>query len=242
MNTNQSILKVGGIEAIVLYKPVKNLHLNVLPPVGKVRVTAPQNMKDDAIYAFLASRISWIERQQAKFKSQERQTRREYMTGENYYLWGKRYRLEVIYKDIPPSVSLKGKKKIILSVRPRSSREKREQVMRDWYRKELRSIARGLIDRWQKKIGVKVNDWRIRRMKTRWGSCNQKAGRIWLNLELAKKPEHCLTYIIVHELIHILEKKHNDRFKALMDKFLPQWRQYKDELNNTVLSYEEWKY
>ena len=223
-------------------KPIKNLHLSVLPPGGKVRVSAPLTMKDDAIRTLLATRLGWIKRQQEKFRTQERQTPRDYVSGESHYYWGKRYRMEVIYDDNPPKVILKGKDKIILSVRPDSNRTKREQVMMDWYRKELRVIANSLIERWQKVIGVHLREWGIKRMKTRWGTCNQKAGRIWLNLELAKKPEHCLDFIIVHEMTHLLERSHNDRFKAHLDRFMPRWRQYKEELKRSVLSYEKWDY
>lgn len=242
MSTNSCMLQVGNIEALVIHKPIKNLHLSVLPPLGKVRVSAPIAMKDDAIRILLATRLLWIKRQQEKFKTQERQTPREYVSGESHYYWGKRYRLEVIYNDKPSGVTLKGKDKIILSVRPNSDRAKREQVMMDWYRKELRGIANGLIEHWQKTINVRVKEWGIKRMKTRWGTCNQKAGRIWLNLELAKKPEHCLDFIIAHEMTHLLERGHNNRFKAHMDKFIPRWRQYKEELNQSILSYELWDY
>jgi len=213
-----------------------------LPPLGKVRVTAPLAMKDDAIHTLLATRLAWIRKQQIKFESQERQTKREYVSGEGHYFWGKRYRLEVVYENKPSCVSLKGKDKIILSVRPNSSLTKHEQVMMDWYRKELRTVANKLLKHWQKIIGVQVSALGIKRMKTRWGTCNQKASRIWLNLELAKKPEHCLDFIIVHEMTHLLERTHNDRFRAYMDKFIPQWRQYKEELNRTILSHEKWSY
>ena len=236
------MLQVGNIDALVVRKPIKNLHLSVLPPLGKVRITAPLAMKDDAIRTLLATRLVWIRKQQAKFEGQERQTRREYVSGESHYLWGKRCRLEVVYENKPSGVSLRGKDNVILSVRPNSNRAKREQVMMDWYRKELRSVASGLLERWQKTIGTQVNACGIKRMKTRWGTCNQKAGRIWLNLELAKKSEHCLDFIIAHEMTHLLERNHNDRFKAHLDAFIPQWRQYKEELNHSVLNYENWLY
>ena len=236
------MLQVGSIEALVVRKPIKNLHLAILPPVGKVRVSAPLAMKDDAIRTLLATRIGWIKKQQEKFRTQERQTPREYVSGESHYYWGKRYRLEVAYDEKSPSVNLRGKEKIVLSVRPNSDRNKREQIMMDWYRRELRSVANGLIEQWQKTISVPLNEWGIKRMKTRWGTCNQKAGRIWLNLELAKKPEHCLEFIIVHEMTHLLERSHNDRFKAHLDRFMPRWRQHKEELNQSVLSYERWDY
>lgn len=236
------MLEVGSIKALVVRKPIKNLHLSVLPPLGKVRVTAPLAMKDDAIRTLLATRLIWIKKQQKKFEGQERQTKREYVSGESHYLWGKPYRLEVVYENKPSSMRIKGKDKLILSVRPKSNRAKRERVMMDWYRKELRNVARVLIERWQEVVGVQLDAWEIKRMKTRWGTCNQKTGRIWLNLELAKKPENCLDFIIVHEMTHLLEKKHNDRFKVYMDKFLPRWRQYKEELNRTILSHESWNY
>jgi len=242
MNTNSCMLEVGSIKALVVRKPIKNLHLSVLPPLGKVRVTAPLAMKDDAIRTLLATRLVWIKKQQKKFEGQERQTKREYVSGESHYLWGKPYRLEVVYENKPSSMRIKGKDKLILSVRPKSNRAKRERVMMDWYRKELRNVARVLIERWQEVVGVQLDAWGIKRMKTRWGTCNQKAGRIWLNLELAKKPENCLDFIIVHEMTHFFEKKHNDRFKVYMDKFLPRWRQYKEELNRTILSHERWSY
>lgn len=236
------MLQVGSIEALVVRKPIKNLHLSVLPPLGKVRVSAPLAMKDDAIRTLLAIRLAWIRKQQAKFEGQERQTRREYISGEDHYLWGKRCRLEVVYEDKPSSVSLKGKDKIILSVRPNSNHAKREQVMLEWYRKQLRAVIHELLERWQKTVGVQVSACGIKRMKTRWGTCNQKTGRIWLNLELAKKPEHCLDFIIAHEMTHLLERSHNDRFKVHMNTFMPRWRQYKEELNRAVLSHEKWGY
>jgi len=242
MNTNSCMLEVGSIKALVVRKPIKNLHLSVLPPLGKVRVTAPLAMKDDAIRTLLATRLIWIKKQQKKFEGQERQTKREYVSGESHYLWGKPYRLEVVYENKPSSMRIKGKDKLILSVRPKSNRAKRERAMMDWYRKELRNVAGVLIERWQEAVGVQLDAWGIKRMKTRWGTCNQKAGRIWLNLELAKKPENCLDFIIVHEMTHLLEKKHNDRFKLYMDKFLPRWRQYKEELNRAILSHESWSY
>lgn len=236
------MLQVANIEALIVRKPIKNLHLAVLPPAGKVRVSAPLTMKDDAIRILLATRLGWIKKQQEKFRIQERQTPRDYVSGESHYCWGKRYRMEVIYDDKPPVVSLKGNDKIILSVRPNSNRTKREQVMMDWYRKELRVIANGLIERWQKTTGVSLNNWGIKRMKTRWGTCNPNAGRIWLNLELAKKPEHCLDFIVVHEMTHLLERSHNGRFKAHLDRFMPRWRKFKEELNQSVLSHENWNY
>lgn len=241
MNTNLCTLEVGDIRASVIRKPIKNLHLSVLPPHGKVRVSAPLRMNDDSIRTLLATRLTWIKKQQRKFEGQERQTKREYVSGESHYLWGKRYRLEVVYNQKPLGVNLKNKDKIVLSVPSDSERNKRERIMLGWYRSELRVALDGRIGCWQKTMGVSLNEWGIKRMKTRWGTCNQKTRRIWLNLELVKKAGHYLDFIIVHEMTHLLEKKHNDRFKVYMDKFLPRWRQLKQELSQSILSYEHWR-
>jgi predicted metal-dependent hydrolase len=241
MSTN-SYLQLGTVEALVVRKPIKNLHLSVLPPNGWVRISAPERMKDDAIRTLIALRLPWIKKQQAKFAGQERQTKRDYVSGESHYFFGKRYRLELVYKDDVPAVSLKGKNKIVLQVRPKSSVAKRHEVMLDWYRQELHKAVDDLIAKWQKKLGVRANFWAIKRMKTRWGTCNHKRGRILINLELAKKPLACTEYVVVHELLHLVEKKHNDKFVALMTKHLPKWKSIKEELNRFILSYEEWKY
>ena len=241
MSTN-SYLQLGSVEALVVRKPIKNLQLSVLPPNGWVRVTAPSNMKDDAIRNLLALRLPWIKKQQAKFTGQERQTKRDYSSGESHYFFGKRYRLEVVYKDEAPAVKLKGKNKIILQVRPKSPAIKRREVMMDWYRKELYTIVDDLIIKWQKKMGVEVKFWGIKQMKTRWGTCNHKRARVLINLELAKKPIACVEYVVVHELLHLIEKKHSDKFVALMAKYIPKWKGIKEELNSFILSYEEWRY
>ena len=191
MSTN-SYLQLGSVEALVIRKPIKNLHLSVLPPNGWVRITAPQGMKDDAVRTLIALRLPWIKKQQIKFTGQERQTKRDYVTGESHYFFGKRYRLEVVYVDVVPAVKLKGKSKIILQVRPKNSIDKRREVMMDWYRKELHIVINDLIEKWQKKMGVQVNFWSIKQMKTRWGTCNGKRARILINLELAKKPIACI--------------------------------------------------
>jgi predicted metal-dependent hydrolase len=233
-------LQLGSVEALIVRKLVKNLHLSVLPPYGRVRVTAPEGMHDNAIRTMLATKLPWIKKQQEKFKSQDRQTKREYVSGESHYFFGKRYRLEVVYKEAVPVVSLKGKTKIVLQVRPNSSVEKRSDVMMEWYRSELHPLADKLMVEWQKKIKVQVESWGIMRMKTRWGTCNHKKARILLNLELAKKPLTCLEYVIVHELLHVIEKKHNENFVNMLTKYIPKWRSVKEELNRLMLSHEEW--
>jgi len=241
MSTN-SYLQLGSVEVLVIRKPIKNLHLSVLPPTGRVRITSPENMKDDAIRTLVATRLPWIKKQQAKFTGQERQTKRDYSSGESHYFFGKRYRLEVVYKDETSTVFLKGKTKIILQVRLKSPTIKRREVMMDWYRKELHTIAGDLIAKWQKKMGVDVKFWGIKQMKTRWGTCNHKKARVLINLELAKKPIACVEYVVVHELLHLIEKKHSDKFVALMAKYIPKWRSIKEELNRFILSHAEWAY
>jgi len=241
MSTN-SYLQLGSIEVLIVRKPIKNLHLSVLPPAGRVRVTSPEDMKDDAIRTLIATRLPWIKRQQGKFAGQERQTKRDYVSGESHYFFGKRYRLELVYKDDVPAVFLKGKNKIILQVRPKSPIAKRHEVMTEWYRKQFHPVVESLITKWEKKIGVRTTHWGIKQMKTRWGTCNHKRGRILINLELAKKPMHCVEYVVVHELLHLIEKKHSEKFVALMTKHVPKWRSIKDELNSFVLSHEEWKH
>ena len=242
MNTNSCLLQIGAMEVLVIRKPIKNLHLAVLPPYGKIRVASPLQMKDDAIRTLVATRIPWIRRQQNKFAGQERQTPRRYISGESHYFFGNRYRLEVQHVDEPPRITVKGNTKIILQVRPNSTQEKREEVMMEWDRRELHAVAEALLDKWQQKIGASVRMWGIKRMKTRWGTCNQNAGRIWLNLELAKKPLSCVEYVSVHELLHLIEKKHNDRFVTLMTKHLPKWRSSKEQLNALILAPETWSY
>lgn len=239
--SSNSYLQLGSIEVLIVRKPINNLHLSVLPPSGRVRVTAPENMKDDAIRTLIAARLPWIKKQQSKFTGQERQAKRDYVSGESHYFFGKRYRLELVYKDDTPSVSIKGKSKIILQVRPKSSVAKRREVMTEWYREQLHPVATDLIGKWQCKIGVETNYWSIKQMRTRWGTCNHKRARVLLNLELAKKPIACVEYVVVHELLHLIEKKHSEKFAILMTKYVPKWRSLKEELNSFVLSHEEWK-
>jgi predicted metal-dependent hydrolase len=240
MNTDSGRLQIGSMEVMVVRKPIKNLHLSILPPDGKIRVSSPLGLKDDVIRTLIATRIPWIRKQKAKFEAQERQTKREYVSGESHYFLGKRYRLEVVYENTSARVSLKNKNMIILQVPPGSSLVRREQALLDWYRNELRHISNELLETWQKRIEVSVESWGIKRMKTRWGTCNQKARRIWLNLELAKKPLASIEYVVVHELVHLIEKKHNDRFVNLMTSHLPKWRSSKEELNRLMLAHETW--
>jgi len=228
------------MEVLVVRKSIRNLHLAVLPPDGRVRVSSPLHLKDDAIRTLIATRIPWIRTQKARFEGQARQTPREYISGESHFLLGKQYRLEVLQGDQIPHVSLRGKNELVLQARQNSTMERREAILMDWYRRELKAVSASLLESWQEKIGVQVGSWGIKRMKTRWGTCNRNAGRIWLNLELVKKPFACIEYVIVHELLHLIEKKHNEHFVALMTKHLPKWLSSKEELNRLMLAHEKW--
>ena len=235
-------IDVRGIPVEIIRKDIKHFYIGVHPPKGRVRVSAPLHFDDDAIRLAVVSRLAWIRGQQAAFERQDRQSQREFVTGESHYLAGRRYRLDVIARDCPPRVWLLNNTKIGVSVRPGSDRATREAVLYRWYRQYLYAELPPLLEKWELKIGVSVNEVRIKKMKTLWGSCNIEAKRIWLNLELAKKPSSCLEYILVHEMVHLLERDHNDRFHELMNSFLPQWRTYRNELNRAPLAHEDWRY
>jgi predicted metal-dependent hydrolase len=233
---------VNDIVIDVIRKDIKNLHLAVYPPTGRVRIATPTKVDDEAVRLFAISKLSWIKRNQAKYVNQERQSERKYVSGESHYYHGQRYLLNVILQSGYPKVVIRNKKYIDLYIKENYSIEQRENVMTNWYRKNLKEQIPILIKKWQNIVGVEVSNWEVKKMKTKWGSCNREAKRIWLNLELAKKPERCLEYIIVHEMVHFLERNHTDHFVAYMDKFMPIWRNYKQELNQLILKHEEWEY
>lgn len=235
-------ITVGDTSIEVVRKEIKNIHLGVYPPHGRVRIAAPLSFDDESVRLFAVSKMAWVKRQQAKFQNQERQTEREYVSGESHYVEGRRYLMNVIYGKSAPRVVLRSKTYIDLCVREGSTRAQRERVMKEWYRRQLKERIPGLIEKWRQVTGVEVNAWGVKQMKTKWGTCNAKAGRIWLNLELAKKPGHSLGYIIVHEMVHLLERRHNERFADYMDKFMPQWREYRKELNSIILGHADWSY
>lgn len=242
MHPQRDVIHIGDIEIQVVRKDIKHLHLAVYPPAGRVRVSAPARLDDEAVRLAVVPRLGWIRRQRAKFAEQERQSRREFVTGESHYVQGRRYRLDVVEGRGRAGVRVANASTLALQVRPGADQAKRERTLQAWYRQLLREQIPPLIAKWEPVMGVDVAEWRIKRMKTRWGSCNTAARRIWLNLELAKKPASCLEYIVVHEMVHLLERRHNDRFRAYMDKFLPQWRLQRDELNRAPLAHEEWEY
>jgi predicted metal-dependent hydrolase len=235
-------ITINDIVIDVVRKNIKNVHLAVYPPTGRVRIAAPLTMNEDAIRLFAISKLAWIKRNQRKFEEQERIPPREYKQRESHYFQGKRYLLNIVETDQSPKVVLKNKKFIELHIKPNTSTAKRHEILTEWYRSELKKSIPPLIEKWEKILNVKVNEWYVKQMKTKWGSCNIEKKRIWLNLELAKKPEHCLEYIIVHEMVHLLERHHNDRFLYFMDTYLPNWRQLKDELNKLPVSHADWSY
>lgn len=235
-------MTINGIPVDVIQKNIKNLHLAVYPPDGRIRVAAPQKTGNEAIRLFVISRISWIKKKQRQFRVQERQSEREYISGENHYFKGKRYLLRVKYHSAPAKVETSNNKYIDLYVRENSSKDYKQKAVFNWYREELRKQLPKLVEKWEKETNIKVKDWRIRRMKTKWGTCNRSKKRIRLNLELIKKPAHCLEYILVHEMVHILEKHHTDTFRGYMTKFMPKWKFYREELNNFILNHEKWEY
>lgn len=235
-------ITVSGITVDIVRKNIKNLHLAVYPPSGRVRVAAPLRVDDEAVRLFTISKLGWIRRQQAKFVAQERQTARELVSGESHYYQGRRYRLKVIYHDGPGKIVLRNKATMELHACTGSDTTQRNRILQAWYRKQLKELVPAIIEKWEPIIGVEVAEWAIKQMKTKWGTCNIEARRIWLNLELAKKSVHCLEYIVVHEMVHLLERHHNERFVGYMDQFLPQWRFLREELNRDPLGHEEWGY
>lgn len=240
MNTESRSIRVSGLDVEIVRKPIKNLHLGVYPPLGRVRVAAPLAVDDEAVRLAVVGKLGWIKRQRAKFQAQPRQSERRMVSGESHYFLGRRYRLRVHETAEPMRIALRGKASMDLFVRPGTPVERREQVLHDFYRAELKRLVPELLEKWQPKLGVEVRAWGIKRMKTKWGTCNIDARRIWLNLELAKKPVQCLEYILVHELAHLHERHHNERFTALLDENLPHWRLLREELNQSMLAEEQW--
>jgi hypothetical protein len=233
---------INDIEIEVIKKNIKNVHLSVHPPAGRVRLAAPENMDEEAIRLFAISKLSWIKKQRKEFDTQERQSVREFLSGESHYFMGTRYLLNVIESSEKQRVELRNKKYMDLYVRQGHTKEKRERIVSQWYREELKRLIPEYIEKWEDTIGVTVNEWGVKLMKTKWGTCNEQDKRIWINLELAKKNPRCLEYIIVHEMVHLLERHHNDRFKAYMDEFLPNWKSIRDELNEMIYESSQWTY
>ena len=240
MSTDARRLEIRGIPVEIVKKAIKHLHLGVYPPDGRVRVAAPLRLDDVAVRLAVTSRLAWIRRKRAEFQQQERQSRREFVTGESHYFEGRRYRLDVVAAHRGVGVRLRNNAWMEMRAPASSAPPAREALLYQWYRARLRERIPGLIEKWEPRIGVTVAEWRIRRMKTRWGSCNRRVRRIWLNSELAKKPVRCLEYVVVHEMVHLLERGHNERFRSLLDAALPDWQSRAAELNGASLPDEDW--
>ena len=233
-------LQLGSMTVEVVLKDIKHIHLSVYPPEGKVRVAAPLHMTLDTIRVYAVSKLDWIKRQQEKFRRQQRQTPQEFINRESHYFLGRRYLLKVMEIDASPRVLLKHKT-MTLQVRPGADLAKRREVLDEWYRARLEEILPPMIKAWEQRLEVEVAEFGIKKMKTKWGSCQRDAKRIWLNLDLAKKPPECLEYVVAHEIAHLLERRHSLRFVALLDAWLPKWRLVKEELNRLPVAYEIWK-
>jgi predicted metal-dependent hydrolase len=216
-------LVIAGIPIEVCKKNIKNMHLYVKPPNGKVTVSAPLSMSDEVIERFVRAKTSWIKKQIAKFDKQPRQSEREYVSGETLYVWGKQYYLQTEYGN-KNSLVLYGDK-AVLTVRKESTPAQRENFVREWYRDLLKKEIATQLPKWEAKTGLKTSGWQTKYMTTRWGTCNIKKGKVWLNLQLAKKTPECLEYVILHELVHLVEKSHNKQFVSLMDTYMPMWRE-----------------
>lgn len=234
-------LELGDLEIDVVLKDIQNVHLSVHPPAGRVRIAAPRRTDMETVRLFAISKLGWIRQQQRKLLEQERETPRDYVERESHYVWGKRYLLTVAEANARPSVDLKHRT-MQLQVRPGSDEAKRQEVVENWFREQVRGATTVLIAKWEPKIDVIVAGFYVRRMKTRWGSCNSRARTIRLNTDLAKKPRECLEYIVVHEMIHILEPTHNERFMAMMNHFMPDWKQRRQTLNRLPVRHEDWEY
>jgi predicted metal-dependent hydrolase len=233
-------IHIGDLSIQVTKKDIKNVHLSVHPPDGRVTLVAPTATRLDAARAYAISRLSWIRQQQRKLKNQARETPRQFIERESHYLWGRRYLMTVLHRDAKPCVTL-DHKRITLTVRPGSDARRRTEVIHEWHKSILHEVVPTLIKKWEPKLEVKVADYFLQRMKTKWGSCNHKAGHIRLNTELVKKPKDLLEYVIVHEMVHLLEPTHSDRFMAILGEHYPTWREARAELNELPLTAEVWK-
>ena len=234
-------IDVGGISVDVVFKDIKNVHLSVYPPTGRVRISAPARMRLDTVRVFAIAKLDWIKEHQRKLRKQERETPREYLDRESHYLWGKRYLLKISESDEAPLVEVKGKH-LLLRVRPRADEHKKRELVEEWYRDQVKEAVPAMIAKWERRMDVKVAHLFVQRMKTKWGSCNPRSHSIRLNTDLAKKPLECVEYVVVHEMAHLIVRHHDDRFRGVMDECLPNWRQLQRMLNNAPLSHSDWAY
>ncbi len=240
MSTASAYMTIRGIDIDVIYKDIKNLHIGVYPPMGRVRVAAPERLDDDQVRLAVIQRLPWIKKQREQMRAAERQSERDMITGESHYVWGIRLRLKVVERPGRAHLEVDGQR-LLLYVPEGATTERRRDLLDQWYREQLRAAIPILISKWEPTLEVSVPRWSIRRMKTKWGSCNRATGHIWFNVELAKKHPDSLEYIVVHEMAHHLERNHGERFTKLMDGFLPSWRSRRDQLNQAPLAEETWQ-
>lgn len=239
MSTASAYMTIRGIDIDVVYKDIKNLHIGVYPPMGRVRVAAPGRLGDDQVRLAVIQRLPWIKKQREQLRAAERQSRREMVTGESHYVWGIRHRLKIIERPGRAHLEVDGGR-LLLYVPEGTTAKRRRELLDRWHREQLRAATPYLIAKWEPILEVSVPRWTIRRMKTKWGSCNRESGHVWLNAELAKKHPDCLEYIVVHEMTHLLERNHGESFVRLMDNYLPDWRSRRDQLNDAPLAHENW--
>lgn len=233
-------IQIGEISILVTKKDIKNVHLSVHPPDGRVTLAAPKATRLDVARAYAISKLRWIRDQQEKLKSQARESPRQFVERESHSLWGRRHLMTIIHRETKPCVSL-DHKRITLTVRPGSDKKKREEVIHEWHKSLLHGVIPPLIAKWEKKLKVNVGRYFLQRMKTKWGGCNPTAGNIRLNTELVKKPKDLLEYVIVHEMVHLIEPTHNERFVAILQDHYPTWREARAELNELPLTAEVWR-
>ena len=234
-------IKIANIIIDVIRKDIKNMHLAVYPPRGRIRLSVPLKADPEMLRLFAISKLGWIKKHIKNFNEQPRESKRTFQNGESHYFLGKRFLLNIQVTAGYSKVTKSGNK-LILHIKENSTHEERSNVVKEWYRKELKKLVPQLIEKWESVMGVKSNSWGIKIMRTKWGTCNIEEKRIWLNLELSKKPINCIEYIVVHELVHLLERNHNEKFAKHMDQFMPKWRQYRDELNSLPVAHNDWGY
>lgn len=239
MSTASAYMTVRGIDVDVIYKDIKNLHIGVYPPLGRVRVAAPERLDDEQVRLAVIQRLPWIKRQREHLKAAPRQTEREMVTGESHYVWGLRRRLKVVERPGRTHLEVDGDR-LVLYTPSSTTAEQRRAALDQYHRQQLREAIPDVIETWEQKLEVSVPKWTIRRMKTKWGSCSRETRHLWFNVELAKKHPDCLEYIVVHEMAHYFERNHGERFTKLMDKHLPDWRSRREQLNGSPLGQEDW--
>lgn len=232
-------IELGDISIRVMRKPIRNVHLSVHPPDGRVTLSAPSGTRAEVARAYAISKLGWIRRQREQLAAQARESPRRFVERESHYLWGRRHLLMVVEEDTKPSVSV-DPKRITLRVRPGSTSEKRASLIHEWHKSLLHEVVPALIQKWEPRLSVTVEQYFLQRMKTKWGSCNHEAGHIRINTELVKKPKDLVEYVVVHEMVHLIEPTHSEQFISLLIKHFPSWREARAELNELPLAAEEW--